>query len=101
MNAITPVVVVDDTTRNAAKNAQQAAQKSRGRDDGANVPVDTRQGTKALQLESLPDIKWRCAHCHAAFQELRAFRVNGTVEMDLLCHRCGKTSRVVRQSAQD
>lgn len=62
------------------------------------MPVDTKQGAKVLHLESLPEIKWRCPLCGAAYQELRAFRVNGTVEMDLYCHRCGNTSRVVRRA---
>jgi len=35
-----------------------------------------------------PEVKWRCAHCGSAFQEIRAFRAEGKVEIRLLCHRC-------------
>ncbi len=51
-----------------------------------------------MDLEALPAVKWRCPHCRAAYQELRAFACKGTVEMALYCHRCGQTSRVVQNS---
>ena len=48
-------------------------------------------------LESLPAELWRCQFCKAAYQELRAFRVRGEVEMGLKCHRCGKIGIVKKE----
>jgi len=49
-------------------------------------------------LKELPEVQWRCGQpgCHAAYQELRAFRTQGLVELDLWCHQCRRITRVIR-----
>ena len=57
--------------------------------------------THTQTLEALPAAKWRCQFCGTAYQELRAFRVRGKVELGLKCHRCGRTGLVTMGEERD